>query len=93
MTETTEKITVSNTETIVVDATSGQTVSVDIENTSVVIANGGFVGPPGSAKIGTADDVDASNLSDGSLLIYNAQTYKWTASSLLDKQALECGQY
>ena len=93
MTDTTEKILVSDTETIVIDATSGYIVSIDTMNTDVVIANGGFVGPPGAKTISESEDIDKSNLVDGSLLIYNSTTYKWIASKTLDKQAVDCGQF
>jgi len=39
------------------------------------------------------DDVDLTNLNDGSLLIYSTQTSKWTAGVLLNKQIIESGQY
>ena len=39
------------------------------------------------------NNVDASNLQDGSLLIYKTGTSKWTASTLLDQQSMEGGEF
>lgn len=38
-------------------------------------------------------DVDLQQLTDGSLLIYRNNTAKWHASSLLDKQTMEGGEF
>jgi hypothetical protein len=38
-------------------------------------------------------DVDLGQLSDGSLLIYKNTTSKWTASTMLDKQNMEGGEF
>lgn len=38
-------------------------------------------------------DVDLQQLTDGSLLIYKNTTAKWTASTLLDKQNMEGGEF
>lgn len=46
-----------------------------------------------SREINKMDDIDVSNLRDGSLLIYSTDTLKWKASTLLEKQTVEGGQY
>ena len=38
-------------------------------------------------------DVDLTGLTDGSLLIYKNNTAKWSASTLLDKQNMEGGEF
>ena len=38
-------------------------------------------------------DVDTSNKTDGSILIYNASTQKFEASLVLDKQDIDGGIY
>jgi hypothetical protein len=38
-------------------------------------------------------DVDLSAKTDGSLLIYDATTEKFVASTLLEKQTIDCGSY
>lgn len=43
--------------------------------------------------IGDLVDVDISNKTDGSILIYNATTQKFEASLLLDKQNIDGGIY
>lgn len=44
-------------------------------------------------SIGSFGDVDLTNLTDGSLLIYNSLTSKFEASTLLDKQEIDAGLY
>jgi hypothetical protein len=38
-------------------------------------------------------DVDLQGLTDGALLIYKNTTAKWSASTLLDKQNMEGGEF
>ena len=38
-------------------------------------------------------DVDLQQLTDGALLVYQNNTAKWTASTLLDKQSMEGGEF
>lgn len=47
--------------------------------------------PPNSIE--NMADVDFAGLTDGALLIYKNNTAKWTASTLLDKQNMEGGEF
>lgn len=38
-------------------------------------------------------DVDVTNLTDGSVLVYSSSTLKWEAVTILSKQTIEGGQY
>jgi len=67
-------------------------VRVNSSGTNQVVSVG-IQGPAGPAQINAANDVDVSNLTDGSLLVYSTQVEKWTATQLLEKQTMECGQY
>lgn len=53
----------------------------------------GVQGPAGPNFINLAEDVDVTNLTNGSLLIYKANTQKWTSSTLLENQSMEAGEY
>lgn len=53
----------------------------------------GIQGPAGVSSISAAEDVDTTNLNDGSLLVYSTDTSKWTSTVILEKQKMECGQY
>lgn len=44
-------------------------------------------------KLGDLADVDLSNVEDGSILVFNAQTEKLTATRLLNNQFIEGGQF
>ena len=80
-----EQVTISQTETVVVDV-----------DTSVTVITG-LLGPKGEdgtrTTLATLTDVDMTNLADGSLLIYSALTGKWQAGNNLNNQILEAGQY
>ena len=67
-------------------------VRVNSSGTTQVVSVG-VQGPSGPAQINTANDVDISNLTNGSLLVYSTQVEKWTATQLLENQTMECGQY
>ena len=55
----------------------------------------GGQGPPGTAAntIPNLTDVDLTNLADGAVLVYSTTTNKWIASTTLNNQTFECGQY
>lgn len=44
-------------------------------------------------KIGDLIDVDLTAKTDGSLLIYDAESEKFVASTLLEKQVIDGGEY
>ena len=50
-------------------------------------------GIPGATSLATVTDVDLTGLTDGGLLVYNAQVAMWKPTTVLDKQVLESGQY
>lgn len=66
--------------------------TIGIPNQSVV-STVGVQGPPGVATVLGAADVDASELEDGAVLVYKADTQKLTATRKLENQILEAGQY
>lgn len=67
-------------------------VKVNTQGTNQVIAVG-IQGPPGAASIGSLPDVDTSDLKDGSLLVYTEDTQKWKSTTLLNKQAIDAGEF
>ena len=80
-----EQITISATETVVVDT--------DIAITIVT----GLMGPKGrdatASTINALADVDITNVKEGSLLIFSTSSSKWQAGNTLEHQLLEAGQY
>jgi hypothetical protein len=38
-------------------------------------------------------NIDASNLTNGSVLVYNSSTRKWVASTILELQVIDGGTY
>lgn len=47
----------------------------------------------GSVPLSQIQDVDASNLTTGSVLVYSLDANKWVATTLLENQSVESGHY
>ena len=77
------------TKTVVVDA--HQTVVVQTTQPQTIVT--GIVGPRGASNFAELSDIDLTQISGGALLVYNTQTQKWTATTLLDQQIVESGQF
>jgi hypothetical protein len=45
------------------------------------------------STIDEIENVDASELENGSVLVYKTNTNKWTATRLLDLQTVEAGEF
>lgn len=80
-----EKVVISATETVVVDRERGSVVL----NGTLINAGAGS----GTSSITYASDADISSLSDGSVLVYNSNTLRWKATTVLQQQTIECGQF
>lgn len=80
-----EQITISETETLVVS-----------NDTAITIVTG-MIGPKGAdgivTSLGSIPDVDITDLKNGSLLIYSTAASKWQATTTLNNQILEAGQF
>lgn len=50
-------------------------------------------GAPGPNSISGASDIDMTNVQDGALLIYNANTSKFAADINLESQIIEGGHF
>jgi hypothetical protein len=77
-------------------ATTQDCGTVITQTTEIQTVVTGILGPPGPSGAGSLDemsDIDLTSLGSGSLLIYNTQTQKWTATTLLDQQTVESGQF
>lgn len=77
------------TQTVVID--EHQTVVVQTQQPQTIVT--GMMGAPGAATFGELRDIDLSELGAGSVLVYNTQTNKWAATTLLEQQTVECGQF
>lgn len=45
------------------------------------------------AGLSQLKDVDVSNLKDGSVLVYSTENSSWEATTILQKQTVEAGEY
>jgi hypothetical protein len=82
-------VTLTQTERVVSTNEAG-TVVVTPQNTGTLVITG-VMGPPGSTSINNATDVDVSQLTDGSTLVYLQSAAKWQATTLLEKQVMNGG--
>ncbi len=71
--------------------TSRDRINVTIKPKKTVMVNQS--GVIAVRRISDLIDVDTSGKTDGSLLIYDEETEKFKASTLLDKQDINGGQY
>jgi hypothetical protein len=80
-----EQVTINEIEAVVVD-----------KDTSVTVVTG-LLGPKGDdgnvVSLAQVPDIDTSNLQNGSLLVYSTAASKWKATTTLDNQTLEAGQF
>ena len=77
-------ITTDITEVVVISDTAAELVSVGIQ---------GPAGASGTSTLSGATDVDLTELGPGSVLIYDDTTAKWVATTKLENQTIECGQF
>jgi len=91
---TTEIIVETQYDTIIVDD-SQDTILVETPG-EVTVITAAEQGPPGAAgiqNISNAFDVDSTNKTDGSVLVYSTQNQKWVATTQLENQNVESGHY
>lgn len=67
------------------------TVSSDYQTTVQAVGIQGVSGT--SSTLESMQNVDATNLQNGSLLIYNTTATKWIASTHLDAQDMDAGEF
>ena len=80
-----ESVVVSSTEVVVIETDTSNTVT-----TGTLLGAGTG---EGVSSISQAIDVDTTELTTGSILIYNAINAQWKATRLLQEQTIECGQF
>lgn len=80
-----ESVVVSSTEVVVIETDTSNTVT-----TGVLLGAGTG---DGIGSISQAIDVDIAELTNGSVLVYNALNAQWKATRLLQAQTIECGQF
>ena len=86
---TTEIIVTEVNNTVVIVRKEPAVVSSQSQTKIVV---GGMIGPHITTLKGLSD-LDLTNLTGGSLLVYNAGTEKWTATLELNQQVVDAGQF
>lgn len=75
----------------IVNIMEESTLVTDSSPSAIIVT--GMMGPPGTNKLSTAQDIDTTHLEEGSLLIYRTSTQKWTSSRHLNSQILDAGEF
>ena len=86
---TTEIIVTEVNNTVIIERKEPAVVSSQSQTKIVV---GGMIGPHITTLTGLSD-LDITNLTGGSLLVYNAGNQKWTATTQLNQQVFDSGQF
>jgi hypothetical protein len=91
---TTDVIVETQHDTIIVED-SQDTILVETPGQVTVLtaAEQGPPGPAGIQNISDAFDVDSTNKTNGSVLVYSNQNQKWVATTQLENQNVESGHY
>lgn len=53
----------------------------------------GIMGPPGASAISQLGDINLTTLLNGSVLVYNSGTQKWTSTTTLEDQYMNGGAF
>lgn len=77
---------------VTVSQQQSKVVAVNQLGTSEVVSVG-IQGPSSANNISGAGDVDITALGDGSVLVYTSATSKWRATTTLEQQNLEGGEF
>lgn len=86
---------------VIVTSIDSTTVLADKQNSNVVVSAPvaptvivtGLMGPAAVAYLSNISDIDLTQLTGGATLVYNSTTQKWVATTLLDQQIVESGQF
>lgn len=90
----TDVVSILQTETLVAQVDATQFVVTQDDAREIIVT--GLLGPKGdsgSTELSGLTDIDLTNLTDGSMLVYNNNTTKWAATTTLSKQAIDCGEF
>lgn len=87
----TETIIAEQNNTIVAATPQPQTIVTQTAAVQTIVT--GMMAPTSAIKVSQLRDIDLTELSSGAVLVYNAQTEKWVATTLLDQQIVEAGQF
>lgn len=78
---------------VTVQDVSDDQFQVMLRQTDVTCASVGLYNPVTVGNLSDIANVDTSNTQNGSVLVYKSVTSKWTATTTLDAQNMEGGEY
>lgn len=80
---------------LIVTVPTANNLIVTVQDTSLISASTNLVNPSHVESIGNIGDVDmnTNGKTNGSVLVYKATTNKWTSTTTMDAQNIECGEF
>ena len=67
--------------------------TVRVQQTDSNLAVSELYNPVTVPRLADVGDIDASNVTNGSVLVYKAPTGRWTSTTTLDAQNMEGGEF
>jgi hypothetical protein len=67
--------------------------TVQIQEQDLISVSTTLFNPPTVPRLADIGDVDTQNLANGSVLVYKTTTNKWVATTTLDLQNMEGGEF
>lgn len=77
----------------IVTVASGEETQVVVQQQGVNTATTDIYNPITIPRLGDVGDVDTATLINGSVLVYKTNTSRWTATTTLDEQNMEGGEF
>ena len=68
-------------------------ISVRLQEQALTTVQTTVYNPAVVGQLSDIRDVDASSLVNGAVLVYKTATNKWTATTLLNQQNIDCGEF
>lgn len=78
---------------VTVQDVSDDQFQVMLRQTDIACASVGLYNPVTVGSLSDIANVDTSNTQNGSVLVFKSVTNKWTATTTLDAQNMEGGEY
>ena len=68
-------------------------ITATVTQEDLLLASTNLANPSVVESISQIGDVDTTNLTNGSVLVYKSNTNKWVSTTLLDQQNVEAGEF
>lgn len=80
-------------DTIIATVSGDEETFVSVQEQSLSTATSELYNPASVPRLGDVGDVDATDVINGSVLVYKTTTNKWTSTINLDAQDMDGGEF